>query len=68
MSTPHVLTDTLTLAANTGVTVSLLPPWYDVDTLADLDQLRSEVAEATDGIAAFTRRWLSQALRREGAA
>jgi hypothetical protein len=68
MSTPHVLTDTLTLAANTGVTVSLLPAWYDVDTLADLDQLRSEVAEATDGIAAFTRRWLSQALRREGAA
>jgi hypothetical protein len=68
MSTPHVLSDTLALAADAGVSVALLPAWYDVDTLDDLDQLRSEVAEATDGIAAFTRRWLSQTLRGEGAA
>jgi len=67
MSTPRVLADTLALAAGAGVSVSLLPPWYDVDTLADLDHLRSQVAEATDGIAAYTRRWLAHALRGEGA-
>src|SRR5688572_1569601 len=36
MSTPHVLTDTLALAKSTKLAVSLLPTWYDIDTIADL--------------------------------
>jgi hypothetical protein len=61
MSTPHVLTDTLALAEATGLTVSLLPTWYDVDTIADLHQLTSEIAGFSgNGSAVATRRWLSQ--------
>jgi rSAM/selenodomain-associated transferase 1 len=61
MSTPHVLTDTLALAKATGLTVSLLPTWYDVDTIADLHQLNSEIAGFSgNGSAVATRRWLSQ--------
>ena len=56
MSTPRVLADTLELAKASGVAVSLLPTWYDVDTLADLQQLESEVSGiSTNGA---TRRWL----------
>lgn len=61
MSTPHVLTDTLALAEATGLSVSLLPTWYDVDTIADLHQLDREIASlSVNGNAAATRRWLSQ--------
>jgi len=61
MSTPHVLTDTLALAEATGLTVSLLPTWYDVDTIADLHQLDSEIAGLSgNGSAAATRGWLTQ--------
>jgi hypothetical protein len=61
MSTPHVLADTLALAEATGLTVSLLPTWYDVDTIADLHQLDSEITANPNGIAPATRRWLAQA-------
>lgn len=37
-STEYALTDTL--GANSSRTAHLLPPWYDVDTPADLDLLR----------------------------
>jgi rSAM/selenodomain-associated transferase 1 len=61
MSTPHVLEDTLALAARAGVSVSLLPAWYDVDTLADLHRLHAEIASLDgNGTAALTRRWLAQ--------
>lgn len=60
MSTPHVLTDTLALAEATSLTVSLLPTWYDVDTITDLRQLDSEISANHSGIAATTRRWLAQ--------
>ena len=58
MSTAHVLADTLELAKASGVAVSLLPAWYDVDTLADLQQLEGEVSGMTANGA--TRRWLLQ--------
>ena len=61
MSTPHVLADTLALAEATGLTVSLLPTWYDVDTITDLRQLDSEITANHNGIAAATRRWLARA-------
>jgi rSAM/selenodomain-associated transferase 1 len=61
MSTPHVLTDTVQLAKASGLVVSLLPTWYDVDTITDLKVLESEIAGASkDGNAAATRWWLSQ--------
>ncbi|MHB8067810.1 MAG: TIGR04282 family arsenosugar biosynthesis glycosyltransferase [Desulfobaccales bacterium] len=35
-STAHVLTDTLARARQLSLTVNLLPPWPDIDTIADL--------------------------------
>ena len=61
MSTPHVLTDTLALAEATQLTISLLPTWYDVDTIADLYQLDREIASlSVNGSAAATHLWLTQ--------
>jgi uncharacterized protein len=61
MSTPHVLADTLALAEASGLRVSLLPSWYDVDTIEDLHRLEDEIAGlSANGSAAATRRWLSQ--------
>lgn len=61
MSTSHVLKDTLRLAEASGLVVSILPTWYDVDTIEDLDVLESDIAGSSmDGHAAATRRWLSQ--------
>ncbi len=61
MSTPHVLADTLRLAEARGLTASLLPAWYDVDTIADLVQLDGEIAgSGADGVASATRLWLDK--------
>jgi rSAM/selenodomain-associated transferase 1 len=62
MSTSHVLADTLALARASRLSVSLLPNWYDVDTIADLHRLESEIADmSTNGRAAATSRWLAHA-------
>ena len=61
MSTPHVLSDTLALADATGLTVALLPTWYDVDTITDLHHLDREIdGMSTNGNAPATRRWLAE--------
>jgi len=65
MSRPHVLKDTLVLASELGLSVALLPEWYDVDTIAELEHLRSEIAVFDDddtgaGRAVHTRRYLTQ--------
>jgi glycosyltransferase A (GT-A) superfamily protein (DUF2064 family) len=61
MSTPQVLSDTLALAESTGLTVSLLPTWYDVDTIADLRHLNREIiGMSANGNAPATRRWLAE--------
>lgn len=61
MSTSHVLKDTLRLAEASGLVASLLPTWYDVDTIADLGVLESDIAGSSkDGNAAATRSWLLQ--------
>ena len=63
MSTPHVLQDTLRLAEAGGLKVLLLPAWYDVDTIADLQQLKNEIirlGSKANGIATATRGWLSR--------
>lgn len=60
MSTSHVLADTLALAKASGLSVSLLPTWYDVDTIADLRRLEGEIAEmSANGRAVATSRWLA---------
>ncbi|MFB3785739.1 MAG: TIGR04282 family arsenosugar biosynthesis glycosyltransferase [bacterium] len=38
-STPHVLRTTLAKAADLGLSVAILPEWYDVDTAEDLNRL-----------------------------
>jgi len=61
MSTPHVLADTLALAESTGLSVSRLPTWHDVDTIADLHQLDEEIRRVCkNGRAAATRDWLAR--------
>ncbi len=59
MSTPTVLSDTLALAAEDGLTVQLLDPWHDVDEPSDLARLRREVTATTSG-AQYTRALLDQ--------
>jgi rSAM/selenodomain-associated transferase 1 len=59
MSTPYVVRDTLALAAELGLRVALLPTWYDVDTIVELDRLRAELAEAPASLAPWTRAFLS---------
>ena len=58
MSTPRVLADTLAIAQELGLRVALLPAWYDVDTAAELERLRGELAGLPPSVAAHTRRWL----------
>ena len=42
-STPRVLPQTLVRAARAGLSVRLLPPWYDVDTPDDLSRLARDL-------------------------
>jgi len=59
MSTAYVVRDTLTLAEQLGLQVALLPTWYDVDTVAELDRLRAELHDAPPHAARHTRAFLS---------
>lgn len=61
MSTPHVTSDTLALAALEGMQVGLLPTWYDVDDDRSLRRLYAELSQAPDGLARHTRMALRQA-------
>jgi uncharacterized protein len=60
MSTPYVVRDTLALAEQLGLKVALLPTWYDVDTVAELDRLRTELRDAPAHIARHTRAFLRE--------
>lgn len=55
MSTPHVVTDTLAVAAETGLRVELLPTWYDVDDVAALARLVTELSQTPGHVAHHTR-------------
>lgn len=70
-STGHVLAETLTRAASGGLSVSLLPLWYDVDDAASLQLLLEELFGNGIGLsagerepppAARSRRYLSELL------
>lgn len=58
-STKRVLAQTLTRAEVMRLNVVLLPPWYDVDTPADLDRLRSELATLPAEALPHTRRFFA---------
>jgi rSAM/selenodomain-associated transferase 1 len=61
MSTSHVLADTLALAKASHLAVSLLPTWYDIDTIDDLHQLEGEINRLGNlESAPATRQWLVQ--------
>lgn len=55
MSTPDVLTDTLAIAAEDGLSVELLPTWYDVDDAESLARLMKELTTAPPEVARHTR-------------
>jgi glycosyltransferase A (GT-A) superfamily protein (DUF2064 family) len=54
-STPRVLAQTLTQASTMDLRVSLVPRWYDVDTIEDLKQLESELLELSEDRLIHTR-------------
>jgi uncharacterized protein len=60
MSTPHVLRDTLALAAMMGLRTALLPPWYDIDVADDLRRLAAELAASRAEGANHTRMFLER--------
>lgn len=59
MSTPFVVRDTLELARLENLRAALLPEWFDVDTVSELEQLRAELEHAWVGAAA-TRLFLER--------
>ena len=60
MSTPHVLRDTLAVAKREGLTTKLLPMWYDVDAISDLQRLQTDLEAAPQQVARHTRRFLKK--------
>ena len=60
MSTPTVAADTIALAEEEGLRVSLLPTWYDIDNAASLLRLMKEVEHLDSQIAIHTRQFLEQ--------
>jgi len=59
-STACVMAQTLDRAAALGLSVALLPSWYDIDTAADLERLRAELACLPPHTLAWTRRFFVQ--------
>ena len=57
MGTERVFSQTLERARQANLRVSLLPPWYDVDTQDDMERLRAEL-HATPQVAMHTRAFL----------
>ncbi len=58
-STHRVLAQTLDRAAALRLSVGLLPAWYDVDTAADLERLRVELACLPSTSLRWTRRFFA---------
>jgi rSAM/selenodomain-associated transferase 1 len=59
-SSERVTAQTLTRAETLGLNVALLPLWYDVDTAADLDRLKAELANLPAEALPHTRRLLTR--------
>lgn len=54
-STPAVLPETLRRARASGLRMVCLPEWFDVDTAADLERLRTSLLEPGPAVAVQTR-------------
>ena len=67
MSTPDVLEDTLAIVAEEGLTVELLPTWYDVYDAESLERLMNELTTAPPEIARHTQAFLENGYRRPAA-
>ena len=61
MSTSDVLRDTLDIARQEKLQIALLPTWYDVDTIADLERVHAEIDQTGAEFGRHTRRFLSHA-------
>ena len=59
MSTNHVTADTIAQAKEAGLQVTMLPPSYDIDYVADLKRLAQELGTQTDIVASHTRTFLA---------
>jgi hypothetical protein len=59
-SSPRVRAQTLERAAALGLNVAELPAWYDIDTPAEFERLRAELAARPPGIATCTRAFLAR--------
>jgi uncharacterized protein len=61
-STERVCGDTLRQAERSKLSVGMLPPWYDVDTIESLEQLREDLEASAVGMTVprHTRRFLQQ--------
>ncbi len=59
-STNIVLAQTLEQAISAGLSASLTPTWYDVDTIEDLKRLKAELISLPDDHLVNTRRILSE--------
>jgi len=55
-----VLRDTLAVAEREGLTTKLLPLWYDVDAISDLQRLQTKLDSAPQQVAQHTRRFLEK--------
>ena len=58
-STAEVLPETLRRSKHAGLRVACLPPWFDVDTPADLERLRASLAGPASEAARHTRWFLT---------
>ena len=65
-STAQVTAQTLARAEALGLSVALLPAWYDVDVAADLERLQGELASLPDEALRHTRCFLMEQVRRAG--
>ncbi len=63
MSTDRVLADTLAIATEEGLQVSLIAPWYDIDNMADLRRIQFDMLDSSPG-AIHTRRFLGKSLQK----
>ncbi len=63
-STEQVTTQTVARAEAMGLSVALLPPWYDVDTAADLDRLWAELATLPAEALPHTRRFFAHRVQK----
>ena len=59
-STSRVLKQTLAKTAKTGLNIALLPSWYDIDTIDDIERLHTELKTLAPHKLIHTRRFFEQ--------